>query len=163
MVPRRPHAPLRQARRRAFHAQPCHPPSYLIDRIDVAANITVSPFTEVVALHGDTRLTEITLRDNRSGDETCTACSGLFSFIGAVPFTDWLAGFVELYDKGFVLTDTDLAGRVPDGFEPLPFETSRPGIFAAGDVRASSMKRVAAAVGDGSSALRSVHQRLAAS
>ncbi len=135
--------------------------TYLIDRIEAAANITVSPFTEVVALHGDTRLTEITLRDNRSGDETRQPCSGLFSFIGAVPFTDWLDGFVELDDKGFVLTDTDLIGRLPEGFDPLPFETSRPGIFAAGDVRASPMKRVAAAVGDGSSAIRSVHQRLA--
>ena len=132
--------------------------SYLIDRIDAAANITVSPFTEVVALHGDTRLAEITLRDNRTGDETRQACSGLFSFIGAVPFTDWLAGFIELDDKGFILTDSDLHGLA---FEPLPFETSRPGVFAAGDVRARSMKRVAAAVGDGSSAIRSVHQRLA--
>ncbi len=135
--------------------------NYLIDRIDAAANITVSPFTEVVALHGDDRLTEITLRDNHSGDETRRACIGLFSFIGAVPFTDWLDGFIELDEKGFVLTDVDLLGRVPDSFEPLPFETSRPAVFAAGDVRASSMKRVAAAVGDGSSAIRSVHQRLA--
>ncbi len=134
--------------------------SYLIDRIDAAPKITVSPFTEVVALHGDTRLTEITLRHNGSGDETRQQCVGLFSFIGAVPFTDWLDGFVELDDKGFVLTDSDLVGRVPDGFEPLPFETSRPGVFGAGDVRSSSMKRVAAAVGDGSSAIRSVHQRL---
>ncbi len=136
--------------------------SYLIDRIDAAPNITVSSHTEVSALHGSTRLTEITLRNNRSGEEARQRCSGLFSFIGAVPFTEWLDGFVELDDKGFVLTDTDLVGRVPDGFEPLPFETSRPGVFAAGDVRASSMKRVAAAVGDGSSAIRSVHQRLAA-
>jgi thioredoxin reductase (NADPH) len=135
--------------------------SYLIDRIEAAPNITVSPHTEVVALHGDAHLAEITLRDNRSGEERRQQCSGLFSFIGAVPFTEWLDGFVELDDKGFVLTDTDLVGRVPDGFEPLPFETSRPGVFAAGDVRSSSMKRVAAAVGDGSSAIRSVHQRLA--
>lgn len=134
--------------------------TYLIDRIDAAANITVAPFTEVVALHGDTRLTEVTLRDNRTGAETRQPCAGLFSFIGAVPFTEWLAGFVELDDHGFVLTGSELAGRVD--FDPLPFETSRPGVFAAGDVRASSMKRVAAAVGDGSSAIRSVHQRLAA-
>lgn len=134
--------------------------TYLIDRIDAAANITVAPFTEVVALHGDTRLTEVTLRDNRTGVEIRQPCAGLFSFIGAVPFTEWLAGFVELDDHGFVLTGSELAGRVD--FDPLPFETSRPGVFAAGDVRASSMKRVAAAVGDGSSAIRSVHQRLAA-
>lgn len=67
-------------------------------------------------------------------------------------------GFVDLDSKGFVLTDSDL-GDID--FDPLPFETSRAGVFAAGDVRAQSMKRVAAAVGDGSSAIRSVHQRLA--
>lgn len=135
--------------------------SYLIDRIEASEDITVSPFTEVAGLHGDGRLTEITLRDNRSGDERRQACSGLFSFIGAVPFTDWLRGVVELDDKGFVLTDVDLEGPLPQGFDPLPFETSRPGVFAAGDVRASSLKRVAAAVGEGSSVIRSVHQRLA--
>jgi thioredoxin reductase (NADPH) len=135
--------------------------TYLIDRIEAAPNITVAAHTEVVALHGESRLTEITLRDNRSGDEVRQPCAGLFSFIGAVPFTAWLDGFVELDDKGFVLTDSDLVGRVVDGFEPLAFETSRPGVFAAGDVRSASVKRVAAAVGDGSSAIRSVHQRLA--
>ncbi len=135
--------------------------TYLIDRIDAAPNIVVSPHTEVVELHGESRLTEITLRNSRTGAATRQTCVGVFSFIGAVPFTDWLDGFVELDDKGFILTDVDLAGR-DVGFEPLPFETSRPGVFAAGDVRSSSMKRVAAAVGDGSSAIRSVHQRLAA-
>ena len=69
----------------------------------------------------------------------------------------WLEGFVLLDAKGFVLTDSDLNDV---GFDPLPFETSRAGVFAAGDVRAQSMKRVAAAVGDGSSTIRSVHQRL---
>jgi thioredoxin reductase (NADPH) len=132
--------------------------SYLIDRIDAASNITVAPRSEVVALHGDTRLTEITVADRSAGTEARRPCAGLFSFIGAVPFTDWLDGFVELDDKGFVLTDADLSG-LP--FDPLPYETSRPGVFAAGDVRSRSVKRVAAAVGDGSSAIRSVHQRLA--
>jgi len=136
--------------------------TYLIDRIDAAANITVEPHTEVTELHGDGRLTEITVVDNRTGESVRRPCFGLFSFIGAVPFTEWLDGFVELDEKGFVLTDVALgATDLELGFEPLPFETSRPGIFAAGDVRAGSMKRVAAAVGDGPSAIRSVHQRLA--
>lgn len=134
--------------------------SYLIDRIEASPAITVAAHTEVVALHGGDRLEAITVRDNRTGEAREVACDGLFSFIGAVPFTDWLAGFVELDDKGFIPTDSGLRGAL--SFDPLPFETSRPGIFAAGDVRAGSMKRVAAAVGDGSSAIRSVHQRIAA-
>lgn len=133
--------------------------SYLIDRIDAADNIDVAAHTEVTELHGDGRLDEITLTNSATGAVERQPCAGLFSFIGAVPFTDWLDGFLELDDKGFVLTDSDLHDL---SFEPLPFETSRPGIFAAGDVRARSVKRVAAAVGDGSSAIRSVHQRLAA-
>jgi thioredoxin reductase (NADPH) len=134
--------------------------SYLIDRIEASPAITVAAHTEVVGLHGDAHLEAITVRDNRTGETREVACDGLFSFIGAVPFTDWLAGFVELDDKGFIVTDTGLGDDLP--FDPLPFETSRPGVFAAGDVRAGSMKRVAAAVGDGSSAIRSVHQRIAA-
>jgi thioredoxin reductase (NADPH) len=133
--------------------------SYLIDRIDASPSIRVAAHTEVTELHGDGHLQEITLTNNQTGEAVRQPCVGLFSFIGAVPFTDWLDGFLELDDKGFILTDTDLRDV---GFEPLPFETSRPGVFAAGDVRSRSMKRVAAAVGDGSSAIRSVHQRLAA-
>ena len=107
--------------------------SYLIDRIEASPAITVAAHTEVVALHGDDRLEGITLRDNRTGDTREVDCDGLFSFIGAVPFTDWLGDLVELDDKGFVLTDADLRGE--HHFIPLPFETSLPGIFAAGDVR----------------------------
>ena len=90
-------------------------------------------------------------------------CSGLFCFIGARPETAWLDGGVLLDRDGFVLTDRQLSGALPEGTpNPLPFETSVPGVFAAGDVRYGSMKRVAAAVGEGSSAVRSVHERLAA-
>ncbi len=133
--------------------------SYLIERIDAAPNITVASHTEVTALHGDARLTAITLTNNQTQASHQQPCAGLFSFIGAVPFTAWLDGFLQLDERGFILTDSELA----DGlcFEPLPFETSRPGVFAAGDVRSAAMKRVAAAVGDGSSAIRSVHERLA--
>ena len=94
---------------------------------------------------------------------TRTACFGMFSFIGAAPFTDWLTGVVELDDHGFVMTDRDVTTLVCTGVELLPFETSQPGVFAIGDVRHGSMKRVAAAVGEGSSAIRSVHDHLARS
>jgi thioredoxin reductase (NADPH) len=94
-------------------------------------------------------------------------CAGLFSFIGADPSSDWLNGCAALDDRGFVLTDLSLT---PDqlgqdwevlGRSPLPFETSYPGLFAVGDLRSGSTKRVAAAVGEGSSSVRSVHQYLA--
>ena len=87
----------------------------------------------------------------------------MFSFIGAAPFTDWLAAVVELDDHGFVVTDRDVTTLECTGVELLPFETSQPGVFAVGDVRHGSMKRVAAAVGEGSSAIRSVHEHLARS
>ena len=132
--------------------------TYLIDRIDASPKICLATHSEVTELHGDTHLEEVTITNNRTGASARQPCVGLFSFLGTAPSTGWLDGFVDLDAKGFVLTDSDL-GDV--GFEPLPFETSRAGVFAAGDVRSQSMKRVAAAVGDGSSAIRSVHQRLA--
>ena len=138
--------------------------SYLIDRITADPRIEVAVATEVVELHGDDRLREVTLRTARDGTPTDRRieCQGLFSFIGAVPHTDWLAGSIALDPAGFVLTDRDVVGAIPDlALEPLPFETSEPGIFAAGDVRHGSMKRVAAAVGEGSSAVRSIHEHLA--
>ena len=132
--------------------------TYLIDRIDGSPKIRLVTHSEVTELHGDTRLEGVTITNNQTGVSARQPCVGLFSFIGTSASTSWLEGFVELDAKGFVLTDSDLNDV---GFEPLPFETSRAGIFAAGDVRSQSMKRVAAAVGDGSSAIRSVHQRLA--
>ena len=141
--------------------------NYLVERIRADPRITVQTATEVTALHGDRRLERVTLTDRAGGlDEAC-ACFGLFCFIGATPATDWLTG-VALDADGFVPTDRQLAaadlGPVWEkaGREPLPFETSIPGVFAAGDVRQGSMKRVAAAVGEGASAVRSVHQALAA-
>jgi thioredoxin reductase (NADPH) len=88
-------------------------------------------------------------------------CSGLFCFIGATPATGWLDADVLLDRHGFVLTDRQLPDSLTRASDPLPFETSVPGVFAAGDVRRGSLKRVAAAVGEGSSAVRSVHERLA--
>ena len=94
-------------------------------------------------------------------------CEALLSFIGAAPASAWLCGCAALDEHGFVLTDRalnddQLDGRwKPVGRRPLPFETSQPGLFAVGDLRAGSMKRVAAAVGEGSSAVRVVHEYLA--
>jgi thioredoxin reductase (NADPH) len=99
--------------------------------------------------------------------ETVIRCAGLFSLIGAEPSSDWLSGCAALDEHGFVLTDLSLDDEHLDnswqiaGRRPLPFETSRPGLFAVGDLRSGSMKRVAAAVGEGSAAVRSVHQYLA--
>ena len=92
--------------------------------------------------------------------------AGLFSFIGADPTSDWLCGCVALDDRGFVLTDRSLLESQLDGRwsvldrRPLAFETSYPGLFAVGDIRSGSTKRVAAAVGEGSAAVRSVHDSL---
>jgi thioredoxin reductase (NADPH) len=135
--------------------------SYLVDRIDAAPDIAVAPRTQVVGLHGERSLTAVTLRSGAL--ETVTPCFGMFSFIGAAPFTGWLKGVVELDDHGFVVTDRDVTTLVCVGVDLLPFETSQPGVFAIGDVRHGSMKRVAAAVGEGSSAIRSVHDHLARS
>ena len=111
--------------------------SYLIDRIDAAADITVVPRTQVVELHGDASLTEITLETGTPDDAATLAdagrvipCFGMFSFIGAAPFTEWLAGVVELDDHGFVMTDRDVTTLVCTGVDLLPFETSQPGVFA---------------------------------
>ncbi|HEY2217408.1 MAG TPA: FAD-dependent oxidoreductase, partial [Solirubrobacteraceae bacterium] len=93
---------------------------------------------------------------------TTLPCAGLFCFIGATPSTAWLGGDVLLDEHGFVLTDRQLpASFSEDGTGRLPFETSVAGVFAVGDVRHGSMKRVAAAVGEGSSAVRSAYERLA--
>jgi thioredoxin reductase (NADPH) len=137
---------------------------YLADRILADERITVHTGTEVVGLDGATSLEEITLAERAGGTTTKMACEGLFCFIGAVPSTAWLNG-VALDEDGFVLTGQDLPEDRLDGYEllgrrPLPFETNVPGIFAAGDVRWGSMKRVAAAVGEGASAVRSVHQAI---
>jgi thioredoxin reductase (NADPH) len=121
----------------------------------------------ITGLHGHERLTGLTARQNGGRPDATLTVEALFCFIGAVPSSSWLTGTVALDDDGFVRTDRDLgpADLGPAwstlGRAPLPFETSAPGVFAAGDVRSGSMKRVAAAVGEGSAAVRSVHQYLA--
>jgi thioredoxin reductase (NADPH) len=139
---------------------------YLIARIEANDRIEVLNHTEVRGLAGEKHLEEVTLEDNQSGARRSVPCQGLFCFIGAVPATAWLGGCVALDRSGFVLTDRALPDSISKGSDfggrdPLPFETSLPGVFAAGDVRAGSVKRVAAAVGEGSSAVRQVHEYLA--
>ena len=134
--------------------------NYLVERVLADPRITVRTSTEVTGLAGGHRLEQITL--TTGGDPDPCGCFGLFCFIGATPATGWLTD-VALDERGFVPTDGQLGDRWTGvGRVPLPFETSVPGVFAAGDVRWSSMKRVASAVGEGASAVRSVHQALAA-
>jgi thioredoxin reductase (NADPH) len=135
---------------------------YLIERIEADPSIELISGVEVERLVGEDHLEQITLKRIATGDEQTVPCSGLFCFIGAEPATAWLGDSVALDSDGFVLTDRQLPEEL-DGrrSDVLPFETSLAGVFAAGDVRYGSLKRVAAAVGEGSSAVRSVHERLA--
>jgi thioredoxin reductase (NADPH) len=138
---------------------------YLVDRIGADGRIAVRTNTEIAALEGGQTLTAVRLRT--AGGDSVLPCSGLFSFIGADPASDWLSGCAALDEHGFVLTDRSLGAEHLDtrwdslGRLPLPFETSQPGLFAVGDLRSGSTKRVAAAVGEGSAAVRSVHEYLA--
>jgi thioredoxin reductase (NADPH) len=138
---------------------------YLVDRIEADKRIVVRRNTRIVALEGDQTLTGV--RVSGPGGEETLASTALFSFIGADPASEWLSGFAALDDRGFVLTDRSLERKHVDGRwevlgrSPLPFETSHPGLFAVGDVRSGSTKRVAAAVGEGSAAVRAVHAYLA--
>jgi thioredoxin reductase (NADPH) len=138
---------------------------YLTERIEADPRITLRDRTTIVALDGDETLRTVELAGPEGN--VVIPCAGLFSFIGADPSSGWLNGCAALDDRGFVLTDLSLT---PDqlgddwqalGRSPLPFETSHPGLFAVGDLRSGSTKRVAAAVGEGSSSVRSVHQYLA--
>jgi len=130
---------------------------YLVDRIEGLSNIEVITGAEISGLEGDGgRLEAVRWRLRASGEETRRPIRHLFLFIGADPNTDWLAGSgVALDAKGFVLTGPDAGG------ERHPLETARPGIFAIGDARASSIKRVAAAVGEGAQVVAALHSYLA--
>ena len=137
--------------------------SYLIDRIEASEKISAEYRTEVAGTIGTRRLEGLRLRSNDT-DEQEVAADGLFVFVGQAPRTSWLEGVIRRDDKGFVLTGGDLGLPPPDwplAVPPLPLETSVPGVFAAGDVRHGSVKRIASAVGEGAMAVRFAHERLA--
>jgi thioredoxin reductase (NADPH) len=134
---------------------------YLTDQLARHPDVEVLARTEVAALHGDGQLQGLTVADRANGSRRDLDARALFVFIGADPHTRWLPGELALDHSGFILTGRDVPGT--DGPSParLPLETTIPGIFAAGDVRSGSIKRVASAVGEGSMAVRLVHDHLA--
>ena len=140
---------------------------YLIDEIGRTPKIEVQTGARVVAVHGEERLEAISIQCDATGSIDRVPASALFIFIGAAPSTDWLNGFVMRDERGFLLTGQDLLenGQRPKGWpldrDPGLLETSVPGVFAVGDVRHGSVKRVASGVGEGSIAIQFVHQYLA--
>jgi thioredoxin reductase (NADPH) len=138
---------------------------YLVDEIEAAANVEVLVQTRVVDGSGDGRLETLTLSNGRSGETNVVPAGALFALIGATPHTDWLPSVVARDDYGFVVTGADLThdGLLDDWLlprSPRTYETSAPGVFAVGDVRSRSMKRVASSVGEGSGAIKEVHHFL---
>src|SRR2546421_1411708 len=124
---------------------------YLITQLDALPNVAVRLHTQVVDGYGEARLEGLTLEDMRTGRREQVPAAALFLLIGAEPRTEWLRGVIQLSDRAFILTGRDLPAEAwPLRRAPLPFETSLPGVFAAGDIRHGSVKRVAGAAGEGS-------------
>jgi thioredoxin reductase (NADPH) len=149
-------------RGQSLHASMSH---YLIEQIAGIPQISVRVCAEVAAAHGTDHLEQLTLRDSATGRTETVDAGWLFVFIGAAPRTDWLDGVVQRDSRGFVVTGPDLpGGKQPAGWQldrpPYHLEASVPGVFAAGDVRAESAKRVASAVGEGAMAVLLVHRYL---
>jgi thioredoxin reductase (NADPH) len=140
---------------------------YLIRRIEHHPGIVLRSRTEIVALEGANHLERVSWCDNETGTVTRRDIRHLFSMTGAVPSTKWLDGCIALDADGFIKTGPDLteedlaAARWPLARRPRLLETTRPGVFAVGDVRGGNVKRVASAVGEGSIAITLVHQALA--
>jgi thioredoxin reductase (NADPH) len=140
--------------------------AYLLEELQRAADVTVRLGTEVTGVQGAGRLEALTIRDRDTKATETLPVAALFIMIGAEPHTGWLAGCVDRDERGFLLTGRDLLrnGRPPQGWPldrpPLLLETSLPGVFAAGDIRHGSVKRVASAVGEGATAIQLVHEYL---
>jgi thioredoxin reductase (NADPH) len=133
---------------------------YLVRELETAPNVDVRLDTQVVGGGGDGRLQRLELRRHRTDESEPVAADGLFVLIGARPRTEWLPEQLARDGQGFLLTGDDLASDWPLERPPLPLETSMPGVFASGDVRHGSVKRVASAVGEGSIAIQLVHDLL---
>ncbi|HEY9748722.1 MAG TPA: NAD(P)/FAD-dependent oxidoreductase, partial [Allocoleopsis sp.] len=139
---------------------------YLIDQIEATNNIRVCPGCVVEEVKGHSNLEAIVIKNLHTGAIETVDATSLFIFIGAMPKTDWLNGAVERDERGFILTGPDLVrdGKPPKGWNldrsPFLLETSVPGIFAAGDVRHNSVKRVASGVGEGAIAVQFIHRYL---
>src|SRR6185503_9963056 len=140
---------------------------YLIDQIGKTSNIRLRPCTEVERVEGSGHVERVALKSLVDGTSEVVDVDAVFVFIGTRPRSDWLPATVLRDPRGFVLTDHDLRADAEyariwkEPREPLPLETSVPGVFAAGDIRAAATNRVAAAVGEGSLAVRFVHEYLA--
>jgi thioredoxin reductase (NADPH) len=134
---------------------------YLISRIEACPEITLKPWTEIQALEGDGHLQRIRWRDKQTGAVEVHDIRHVFSMTGASPNTAWLSGCIALDQKQFIRTGADVGSAWPLRRPPHMLETSLPGVFAVGDVRAGSVKRVASAVGEGSMAVQFVHKVLA--
>jgi thioredoxin reductase (NADPH) len=138
--------------------------SYLTRAIDSTPNVTVRYRTEVVDGGGAGQLDSITLADRADGAREQVSAAALFIMIGGEPHTEWLPDEIDRDDQGYLITGRELLERSPlcweEDREPLPLETSMSGVFAAGDVRRGSIKRVAAGVGEGAAVVRLVHEHL---
>ena len=139
---------------------------YLIDQVKRTPNIQIWTHASVAEAHGETHLEEISVLCSDTNKIERVPAAAMFIFIGALPRTDWLTGVVQRDDRGFVLTGPDLlwSGARPKGWtldrDPFLLETNVPGIFAVGDVRHGSVKRVASGVGEGSVGVQFIHQYL---
>jgi thioredoxin reductase (NADPH) len=135
---------------------------YLVQRIEQTANIELLTNTEIDKMGGRDYLEGVEIRNNQTGEVRAMDIPAVFSFIGATPRTDWLPPQVETDDRGFIKTGSSISNSPswPMKRQPFLLETSRPGVFAAGDVRSGSAKRVAAAVGEGAMAVQFVHEYL---